>query len=72
MKPSRLLRSCVSLFLLTITALCQSPSIAKPPDTPKRPVTDEYQGVKVVDEYRWLPVRPATGICNTAVELFSP
>ncbi len=24
------------------------------PDTPKRPVTDEYHGVKVVDDYRWL------------------
>ena len=24
------------------------------PATPKRPVTDEYQGVKVVDDYRWL------------------
>ena len=24
------------------------------PPTPKKPVTDEYQGVKVVDDYRWL------------------
>ena len=24
------------------------------PATPKRPVTDEYHGVKVVDDYRWL------------------
>ncbi len=24
------------------------------PQTPKKPVTDDYQGVQVVDEYRWL------------------
>src|SRR5258708_13984006 len=54
MKSFRPLPTFLSFCLLTLTALCQSPSIAKPPDTPKRPVTDEYQGVKVVDEYRWL------------------
>ena len=35
-------------------ALAQNPAFPKPPDTPKRPVTDEYQGVKVADDYRWL------------------
>ncbi len=30
------------------------PALAAPPATPARPVTDTYQGVKVVDDYRWL------------------
>ncbi len=33
------------------------PAVAAPPPlppTPKRPVTDEYHGTKVVDDYRWL------------------
>jgi prolyl oligopeptidase len=38
----------------TLSALAQSPSIPKPPDTPRHAVTDEYQGVKVTDDYRWL------------------
>jgi len=27
---------------------------AQPPATPKRPVTDTYHGVKIIDDYRWL------------------
>jgi prolyl oligopeptidase len=44
------------LFVLVVFAtLCLAaddlPSI---PQTPKKPVTDEYHGVQVVDDYRWL------------------
>ena len=49
-----LLRRCALACLLSLTALAQSPSIPAPPDTPKRPVTDEYHGVQVIDDYRWL------------------
>ena len=54
MKITRPLRTCLALCLLTLAAFGQNPSILKPPDTPKHPVTDEYQGVSVTDDYRWL------------------
>ncbi len=31
-----------------------TPSLAPPPATARRPVTDSYQGVAVTDDYRWL------------------
>ncbi len=43
-----------AICILSLGALAQSPAIPKPPATPKHPVTDEYQGVKVTDDYRWL------------------
>jgi prolyl oligopeptidase len=49
-----MLRVFVATLALVSAALAQSPSLANAPSTPKRPVTDEYQGVKVVDDYRWL------------------
>jgi prolyl oligopeptidase len=42
------------ICLLTLAAFAQSPAIPRPPATPRHPVTDEYQGVKVTDDYRWL------------------
>lgn len=54
MKTTRPLQTSLALLLLTLAAFAQSPSIPNPPDTPKRPVTDEYHGVKVTDDNRWL------------------
>jgi prolyl oligopeptidase len=48
------LRGLVAVSLLTVVTQAQVPSIPKSPDTPRHPVTDEYQGVKVTDDYRWL------------------
>ncbi len=41
----------LTIFSLTLTVRTQVPSI---PETPKRPVADEYQGMKITDDYRWL------------------
>jgi prolyl oligopeptidase len=55
MKTSHLARSlCIASLLISIYSLAQVSSLPAPPNTPKRPVTDEYDGVKVTDDYRWL------------------
>ena len=50
-KPSAPVTFAICLFTLAAFASAQ---LSKPPATPKHPVTDEYQGVKVTDDYRWL------------------
>ena len=52
--PANRLPISLSVCLFTLSALAQGPPIPKPPDTPRHAVTDEYQGVKVTDDYRWL------------------
>ncbi len=41
-------------FVVTLAGFALTQSVPAPPATPKRPVTDQYQGVKVADDYRWL------------------
>ena len=54
MKVTACTRLTVAIFLMSLAALAQAPSLPQPPATAKHPVTDEYQGVKVTDDYRWL------------------
>ena len=47
-RPLFLVGAIFSLALITLSAADRNP------ETPKKPVTDEYQGVKVEDPYQWL------------------
>lgn len=44
----------IAVFLLLASALSAQTSTPSAPVTPKRDVTDDYFGTKVVDPYRWL------------------
>jgi prolyl oligopeptidase len=46
--------SCLALALPFALALALAGAAGSPPPTPKKPVTDTYNGVQVVDDYRWL------------------
>ncbi len=54
MKVTAFTRLAIATSLMTLAALAQAPPLPQPPATAKRPVTDEYQGIKVTDDYRWL------------------
>jgi len=45
---------CVAFFLSIFAVSAQESSQPAPPAAPKHPVTDEYNRVKVTDDYRWL------------------
>ena len=46
---------CVLIFSASrFSAFAQIASAPKPPDTPRHSVSDEYQGIAVTDDYRWL------------------
>jgi prolyl oligopeptidase len=51
MKNNRVASALLALTMLTPVVEAQSSRMAA---TPKRPVADEYQGIKVIDDYRWL------------------
>ena len=54
MKLASPVRLVIAVCLLALVVLAEGPSIPQPPATPRRPVTEEYQGVKVTEDYRWL------------------
>src|ERR1051326_5068385 len=41
-------------ILLTALLSMAADQVPPGPATPKKPVTDDYNGVKVIDDYRWL------------------
>jgi prolyl oligopeptidase len=54
MLQTRCARFLAPFFVPIVATTAQLAAQAVPPATEKRPVTDEYHGVKVVDDYRWL------------------
>ncbi|PSJ37914.1 prolyl oligopeptidase family serine peptidase [Allosphingosinicella deserti] len=46
--------SIVRTGLSALAIICTAPAVAAPPPAPIEPVTDDYYGTKVTDEYRWM------------------
>src|SRR5437868_6809217 len=46
--------SLVSAGAVSVMALLNVSGVEPLPQTPKKPITDEYQGVRVEDNYQWL------------------
>jgi prolyl oligopeptidase len=53
--PLLLIRgACVAALSSIVAAMPSAAADTRYPATPKRPVSDTYHGVTVVDDYRWL------------------
>ena len=50
----RVMHRFIASFLATAILGVAADNLPPVPQTPKKPVTDDYQGVQVVDDYRWL------------------
>ncbi len=48
------IRYCLFAFTCLVVLSCLSVAQTKPPVAPMRPVTDDYFGMKVTDNYRWM------------------
>lgn len=44
----------VVALAFSLLSFSQQPAVGPSPSTPKKPVTEEIQGVKITDDYRWL------------------
>src|ERR1700680_4194565 len=60
--------ACVPPLSCVLVAMPAAAADARYPATPKRPVSDTYHGVTVVDDYRWLEDDANAGVKGWASE----